>query len=98
MSSYKNCKNVSNGFGWPGVYMMTYGVKLRVLTPFVIIYKLQKFVFLLKNKNYGILRGIYDDKWCQNSSFDTICHDIWLAKNCFFAKNLKNANFAEHIS
>ena len=32
------------------------------------------------------LRGIYHDKWCQNSSFDIICHDILLAKNWFSQK------------
>ena len=55
---------------------MTNDVKSRVLTPYVMICRLQKSFFLQKIKKLSILEGIYHDKWCQNSAFDTICHDM----------------------
>ena len=70
------------------VYIMTNGVKPRVLTPYVII---------CKNYTKYFVQFIYDDIWCQNSRFDIICHDMWLAKNCFFTKKQKLWNFAGYI-
>ena len=50
---------------------MTNGVKTRGLTPFVMIYtpgNPKPFETFLQFRN--------DYIWCQNSSFDIICHDM----------------------
>ena len=106
------CKKSKNYQFWKA-YIMTNGVKSRVLTPYVMICRLQNRFFAKNQKNINfarhiswqmmskvefwhhmswsvgcknrffakikkllILQVIYHDKWCQNSSFDTICHDL----------------------
>ena len=50
---------------------MTNGVKIRSLTPYVIIYTPGG-----PKPFETFLQSIYDDIWCQNPSFDIICHDM----------------------